>query len=85
MPDARQPGPAAVVVHVGYAKESGGRRSNEVVVSVSVTLTQQPREVLCLPLQYVPGWLFGINADRVRYDCYTRLADGSGLCLRMAI
>ncbi len=38
----------------------------EAVTSVSVTLTQQAREMLCLPLKYVPGWLFGINADRVK-------------------
>ena len=53
-------------------------------VSVSVTDTQgqtQNRVVSCLPLKYLNGWLFGINADRVnpavrdrliRYqrDCY---------------
>ena len=59
---------------------------SEVVTSVSVTLTQQAREMLCLPLKYVPGWLFGINADRVkpelrdaviRYqkECYEVLAE----------
>ncbi len=58
----------------------------EMVTSVSVTLTQQAREMLCLPLKYVPGWLFGINADRVkpelrdaviRYqkECYEVLAE----------
>ena len=39
---------------------------SEVVTSVSVTLTQQAREMLCLPLKYIPGWLFGVNADRVK-------------------
>ena len=59
---------------------------SEVVTSVSVTLTQQAREMLCLPLKYIPGWLFGINADRVkpelrdaviRYqkECYDALAE----------
>jgi hypothetical protein len=54
--------------------------------SVSVTLTQQAREMICLPLKYIPGWLFGINADRVkpelrdkviRYqrECYDVLAE----------
>ena len=54
--------------------------------SVSVTLTQQTREMICLPLKYIPGWLFGINADRVkpelrdkviRYqrECYDVLAE----------
>ena len=39
---------------------------SELVTSVSVTLTQQAREMLCLPLNYIPGWLFGISADRVK-------------------
>ena len=34
--------------------------------SVRVTLTQQARSMLCLPLKYIPGWLFGINANRVK-------------------
>lgn len=59
---------------------------SEMVTSVSVTLTQQAREMLCLPLKYIPGWLFGVNADRVkpelrdaviRYqkECYEVLAE----------
>ena len=39
---------------------------SEMMTSVSVTLTQQAREMLCLPLNYIPGWLFGISADRVK-------------------
>lgn len=38
----------------------------EAVLSVSVTLTQQAREMLCLPLKFIPGWLFGLNATRVK-------------------
>ncbi len=34
---------------------------SDVVTSVSVTLTQEAREMLCLPLKFIPGWLFGIN------------------------
>ena len=59
---------------------------SEVMTSVSVTLTQQAREMLCLPLKFIPGWLFGINASRVkpelrehiiRYqrECYDVLAE----------
>ncbi len=60
-------------------------------VSVDVTSTQgsappQRRKMLCLPLDYVSGFLFGLNADRVRKDlrdkviryqrdCYRVLAD----------
>jgi hypothetical protein len=46
---------------------------SEVVTSVSVTLTQQAREMLCLPLKYVPGWLFGINANRVKPELRERV------------
>ena len=46
---------------------------SEVVTSVSVTLTQQAREMLCLPLKYIPGWLFGVNADRVKPEDRDRL------------
>lgn len=46
---------------------------SEVVTSVSVTLTQQAREMLCLPLKYIPGWLFGINANRVKPELRERI------------
>lgn len=59
---------------------------SEEVTSISVTLTQQAREMICLPLKFIPGWLFGINANRVkpvirerliRYqrECYDVLAE----------
>ncbi|MCO5190570.1 MAG: phage antirepressor N-terminal domain-containing protein [Anaerolineae bacterium] len=41
---------------------------SKAVSSVSVTLTQQSRAMLCLPLKFIPGWLFGINANRVKED-----------------
>lgn len=55
-------------------------------VSVTDTLRTRDREMLCLPLDFVNGFLFGINAQRVnpeikpkllRYqrDCYQVLAD----------
>ncbi len=46
---------------------------SEVVASVSVTLTQQAREMLCLPLKYIPGWLFGINANRIKEELRDRV------------
>lgn len=64
---------------------------SEEVASVDVTSTQgdgaeQRRAMLCLPLDYISGFLFGINADRVnpevreqliRYqrECYKVLAE----------
>lgn len=55
-------------------------------VIVTITGTGQQVESLCLPLDYLSGWLFGINATRVnpeaqdrliRYqrECYKVLAD----------
>ena len=63
---------------------------SEVMRSVDVTSTEGTRivtrQMLCLPLEYLNGFLFGINADRVkselkerviRYqrECYKILAD----------
>ena len=46
---------------------------SEVVTSVSVTLTQQAREMFCLPLKFIPGWLFGISAQRVKPELRDRI------------
>lgn len=61
---------------------------SDALASVTVTVTEsgQRGQVLCLPLDYLNGWLFGINADRVKADvreqvlryqreCYRVLAD----------
>lgn len=45
-------------------------------ISVSVTDTQgqtQNRAISCLPLKFLNGWLFGINADRVKPNVRDRL------------
>jgi hypothetical protein len=55
-------------------------------VTVTATESGQRGHVICLPLDHLNGWLFGINAERVkpevrdkvlRYqrDCYRVLAD----------
>lgn len=65
--------------NLGVAWSPQRRRINrdavlsEEVISVTVTVTQQGREMLCLPLKYVPGWLFGINAERVKPEIRERL------------
>lgn len=46
---------------------------SEEITSVSVTLTQQAREMLCLPLKFIPGWLFGINVNRVKPELRERI------------
>ena len=51
--------------------------SEETRVCVVVTTTQgrpdQRRDMLCLPLDYLSGFLFGINANRVRSDLKDRV------------
>jgi len=42
-------------------------------VIVTITGTGQEVESLCLPLQFLNGWLFGINATRVNSDVRDRL------------
>jgi hypothetical protein len=42
-------------------------------VTVTVTGTGQQVDTLCLPLKYIPGFLFGINADRVKPQIRDRL------------
>ena len=60
---------------------------SDVIRSVRVTRTERgEREVVCLPLEMLPGFLFGVNAARVkaelrekiiryRRECYRRLWD----------
>lgn len=43
------------------------------VIMTSQGQPTQRREMLCLPLDYLNGWLFGINADRVRPEIRDRL------------
>lgn len=46
--------------------------SSELKTCVVVTTTQgqpdQRRDMLCLPLEFIPGWLFSINASRVKEE-----------------
>ena len=48
---------------------------SEVTTSVTVTVTEggQRGQMLCLPIDYLNGWLFGINADRVKPEIRERL------------
>ncbi len=40
---------------------------------VSVAADGKSREVLCLPLKMIPGWLFGIDANRVKAEIREKL------------
>ncbi|MCB0020126.1 MAG: hypothetical protein KDE09_20185 [Anaerolineales bacterium] len=42
-------------------------------VTVTVTETGQRGQMLCLPIDYLNGWLFGINANRVKESVKDRL------------
>ena len=58
-----------------------------VSLSVFVTNTQgvtgQQRDMTCLPLDYVSGFLFGINADRVSADIREKLIRYQRECYRV--
>ncbi|MDX1613626.1 MAG: phage antirepressor N-terminal domain-containing protein [Candidatus Promineifilaceae bacterium] len=66
---------------LGVAWSAQRRRINrdpilsEMVTSVTVTVTEagQRGDMLCLPLDYLNGWLFGINADRVKVEVRDQL------------
>jgi hypothetical protein len=61
--------------------------SAEATPCVVVTATQgqpdQRREMLCLPLDMVNGWLFGINANRVKEELRDRLIQYQRECYRV--
>jgi hypothetical protein len=57
---------------------------SEVMISVRVTRTEdQAREMICLPLDYLNGWLFGINANRVKAEIRNNLIRYQRECYRV--
>lgn len=64
---------------------------SEIVMSVRVTRTdidsssRRPHtsEMLCLPLDFLNGWLFGVNASRVKEDVKARLIRYQRDCYRV--
>lgn len=58
----------------------------EAALSLRVTRKESKRggrEMLCLPLEYLNGWLFGINASRVREELRERLIRYQRDCYRV--
>lgn len=54
------------------------------VQGVTVTVTPGGQQgMMCLPLDYISGWLFGINADRVNPDVRDRLIRYQRECYRV--
>jgi hypothetical protein len=56
------------------------RRSEMVVIA---TTDGSRREMLCLPLDLLPGWLFGISTTRVRPDLAPKLTRYREECFRV--
>lgn len=52
-------------------------------VIVTITGTGQQVETLCLPLDYLSGWLFGINATRVNPEAKDRLIRYQRECFKV--
>lgn len=44
-----------------------------ITLSVTVGADGKDREMLCIPLQFFPGWLFSINPDNVKEEARERL------------
>lgn len=64
---------------------------NQVAISVAITTmdtdphskTPHTSELLCLPLDYLNGWLFGINASRVKDEIRDKLVQYQLECYRI--
>lgn len=85
--------PICDALHLTWSGQYERLKRDEVLAEVirGVRVTRTPleggaQEMLCLPLEYLPGWLFGISVARVRQDvreriirykreCYHRLWD----------
>ena len=59
---------------------------SEAALSIRVTRKESQRggrEMVCLPLEYLNGWLFGINANRVKDELRERLIRYQRDCYRV--
>jgi hypothetical protein len=57
--------------------------TERVIVTITDSRQTMGREMLCLPLDYLNGWLFGINANRVKSDIQDRLIRYQRDCYRI--
>jgi hypothetical protein len=57
--------------------------TERVIVTITDSRQTMGREMLCLPLDYLNGWLFGINANRVKPDIRQRLIRYQRDCYRI--
>lgn len=57
--------------------------ADEIQRVVVTTTHRGPQESLCLPLDFLPGWLFGINASRVREELREKVIRYQRECYRV--
>jgi hypothetical protein len=55
----------------------------EAITSVYVGTSGGPQDMLCLPLDYLNGWLFGINASRVKEEMREKVVQYQRECYRV--
>lgn len=57
--------------------------SDETRSVVVTTMDRGPRDMVCLPLDFLPGWLFTINARRVKSDLKPKIVRYQRECYRV--
>jgi hypothetical protein len=80
-----------IIMNLGIDWSSQYRRAKQdpvlskYLVSVVVTTTESQRgsrEMICLPIEYLHGWLFGINAQRLKSDMQDKVIRYQEDCYR---
>lgn len=56
---------------------------SEEMATIQVTTAGGPQDMQCLPLDFLNGWLFGINASRVREEMQERVIRYQRECYRV--
>lgn len=59
-----------------YQRLQRDRVLAETLKTISVEFTAEQgstQDMVCLPLKYLPGWLFGINANRIKEDLQDKI------------
>ena len=72
--------PVCEILGVNYTTQVEKLKSHPIcgptmVLSTTVGADGKEREMLCIPLQFFPGWLFSINPDNVREEARERLIE----------
>ena len=70
-----------------YQRLPRDRVLSETLKSISVTFTVEKgstQAMVCLPLKYLAGWLFGINANRIKEELQDKIIRYLAGGLRMA-